>query len=75
MNAAIVRLHDPLPCSTWTPTGACGTPAYLAYAWPATEGAEWPVRGLWTLQPVCPRCAQAAAEALQRHVTPREGDA
>jgi hypothetical protein len=56
----LVRLADPLPCCIWQPDGVCGKPATIAYAWEATPGPEWPVEGLWTLQPVCVECAAAA---------------
>ena len=52
-----IRLIDPLPCSIWAPGNApCGKPAFVAFAWPSTQQTEWPLPGLWTLQPVCADC-------------------
>lgn len=58
-----IRLLDPLPCSIWKPGAPCSQPATVAYAWPATHTPEWPIPGLWTLQPVCAECAARAAQA------------
>lgn len=64
----IIRLGDPLPCGVVHPgtaAGYCGRPAWVAYVWrmEAPEAlAMWAhLGGLWTLQPVCSQCAQAAA--------------
>ena len=52
----VIGLTLPLPCAVRadTASGLCGNPAWVAYAWRQTGG-------LWTLQPVCSTCAQAAA--------------
>ena len=55
-----IRLTDPLPCSVWAPGNApCGKPAFVAFARPAPPSGEWPLPGLWTLQPVCADCTAA----------------
>lgn len=64
----IIRLVDPLPCSIYDPAqdGICGRPATLAYAYPHTPRIpDPPTPGLWVVQPVCERCAHAAASIYQ----------
>jgi hypothetical protein len=63
----IIRLFDPLPCGMWAPDATCGKPAYLAHAVKARQS-EWPVPGVWMLLPVCPACAQRAAEVTAEAV-------
>lgn len=56
-----------LPCSIRKPTASdpdaiCGKPATAAVAWLQEPAGEWPTPGLWTLQPICRECAEAAAK-------------
>ena len=62
----LVRLATPLPCSIWRgqSDSICGDDALAAYAWQYT-GADYPMPGLWVLQPVCEECARRAMMAAQ----------
>ena len=51
-----LREDTPLPCALLRDGALCGRPAHVAQAWPSSELGNWPVPGLWTLQPVCPDC-------------------
>lgn len=59
-----------LPCSIRKPTPAdpdaiCGKPASVASAWPQEPDGPWPTPGLWTMQPICRECAEAAAKIYE----------